>query len=1040
MQQQRVILFLGAGASMEAGAPSGNAIRAAIAKHFFKSEMDGYDLMSVAEMAIQAHGGSVVFDYLRTLLAHYEPSDAHKLLPTFRWRTIATTNYDLLLERAYAATNSRLQNLVTFVRDTEPVEQRMQAVTAPVEYLKLHGCLEQFHDPALPPVLSHEHYDRYMNGRSRLFARLEDRARESPIVFCGYRMADGHIRKLVHRFVGLGNRPRYYLVVPNLPEHEIAYWGSMNVSVINARFGEFMKALDHAFAPPLRSLSVTTEVKELPIRHLYRVQSSETPQLRSALERDFTFLHQDLPHSSQDPKKFYEGFDTGWGAIIQRLDAERRLTGDLVFKAVTDEAPSSTDARLFVLRGPGGAGKTIALKRAAWDSATVFDALTLWLEPGGKLAGERLIELYELTGRRIFLFVDRIALYADQIVTALNLAKTHKVPLTIVGAERDSEWNIYCAPLKPFAPTELRIANLSTSEIERLIDLLERHKSLGLLADMTRAEQVQAFQQRAERQLLVALHEATQGKRFEEIVFEEYQRIVPGQAQRLYLDIATMNQFAVPVRAGTISRISGIRFEDYERDFFAPLENVVMTLRDPYTGDYQYRARHSRVAQFVFRSACSTDEEKVTQLTRIINGLDPGYSTDNQVLQDIVRGRKLSEDLSDVDAGRAIYRAAVTALPQQAHILQHWAIFEMHHRRGSLVEAENLARRARELSPKSSSIIHTQVEVARRRAHGEQNPALKAQYRQQARERLDEMGSPKNSIVTTSRCKLLIDEIETLSESLNDASKEHDVAYFATQVKLAEDQLARSRQIVPESPELQQVEARFHEVLDQPDRALHALERAFALGAKGSGVAIRLANAYASRGRTEKAGQIFTSALERLPDDKQLHFEVSKLLLSTGGDRNLIKGHLARSYSKGDHNFESRHLHAQFLFLMGSASDAADLFVDIDKHAPEEWRSSIPRQDSLVSKMLGRYSGIVCKQELNYLFVKSTAYPKDIYGRHDQASPDDWPSLTFGSEMNFHIRFTRSGPVAIDMKPGRVAAMTAVPQLADPARTATTSA
>lgn len=1021
MQQQRVIMFLGAGASMEAGAPSGDALRASLAKQFFGTEMDGYDLMSVAEMALQAHGNGVVFEYLRTLLASYEPSDAHRLLPTFRWRTIASTNYDLLVERAYAATPNRVQNLVTFVRDTEPVEERMQAATRGVEFLKLHGCLEQLHDPALPPILSHEHYDRYASGRTRLFGRLEDRARESPIVFCGYRMADGHIRKLVHRFVGLGNRPRYYLVVPNLSEPEVAYWSSMNVTVIDARFGEFMEALDRAVDPLFRSLAVAADVKELPIRKLYRVNSFETPQLKATLERDFTFLHQDLPHPPQDARKFYEGFDTGWGAIVQRLDVERRLTGDLVLKAVTDEKPDSADLRFFLLRGPGGAGKTIALKRAAWDAATVCGALVLWLEPGGALIGERLVELHELTGRRIFLFVDRVALHADRVAAVLRLAKSRKMPLTVIAAERDTDWNVYADALKPFAPTELRVANLSTGEIERLLDLLTRHQSLGLLATMTRAEQVHAFQQRAERQLLVALHEATQGKRFEEIVFEEYQRIVPGQAQRLYLDIATMNQFAVPVRAGTISRISGIRFEDYERDFFDPLQNVVMTLRDPYTGDFQYRARHSRVAQFVFRGACPTDEEKVAQLTRIINGLDPGYSTDSQVLQDIVRGRKLSEDLSSVEAGRALYRAAVAAVPENAHILQHWAIFEMHHKHGSLAEAEDLARRARELSPKSGSIIHTQAEVARHRANAERSIALKEQFRRQARERLDEMSSSKDPLTATSRCKLIIDEIETLGESLTEDSKEHDVAYFATQVKSAEDQLARARQIAPESPDVEQVEARLHDVLERPEKALRALERAFALGAKGSGVAIRLANAYVARGNTEKAERVYTAALERLPDDKQLHLEMSKLLLAVGGDRNLIGGHLARSYSKGDHNFESRHLHAQFLFLIGSAAEAAEIFSDVDKRTPADWRSSIPRRDSPISALLGRYSGTVRKQELNYLFVRSSAYPKDIYGRQDQATPDDWSNLTVGSEMNFLIRFTRSGPVATDMKPGRVA-------------------
>jgi NAD-dependent SIR2 family protein deacetylase len=98
MKSQRVILFLGAGASMEAGAPSGDQLRERLARKFFGADMKGYDLMSVAEMAISAHGNASVFEFIRLELDRLEPSDAHKLLPTFRWRTIATTNYDLLIE------------------------------------------------------------------------------------------------------------------------------------------------------------------------------------------------------------------------------------------------------------------------------------------------------------------------------------------------------------------------------------------------------------------------------------------------------------------------------------------------------------------------------------------------------------------------------------------------------------------------------------------------------------------------------------------------------------------------------------------------------------------------------------------------------------------------------------------------------------------------------------------------------------------------------------------------------------------------------
>jgi len=124
-----------------------------------------------------------------------------------------------------------------------------------------------------------------------------------------------------------------------------------------------------------------------------------------------------------------------------------------------------------------------------------------------------------------------------------------------------------------------------------LLDLLQKHNALGFLSEKSREDRVKAFTERAERVLLVALHEATLGKAFQTLVLEEYKGIFPDQARRLYLDICTMHQFGIPIRAGTVSRISGIRFTDFQSEFLGPLERIVLTCRDAYTGDMQYKAR-----------------------------------------------------------------------------------------------------------------------------------------------------------------------------------------------------------------------------------------------------------------------------------------------------------------------------------------------------------------------------------------------------------------------------------------------------------------
>ena len=206
VKNKRAILFLGAGASKEAKnaanqtPPDADQLRDILADRFFGRPMKNRDVMAVAEMAIASSGGAgLVFDVVRQAFDSFQPSQAHKLISAFNWRMIATTNYDLLVERAYSTAPERIQILVRFVKDDEPIEEKLQSVVYPVPYLKLHGCLEHIYDFDIPLILSREQYANYLNNRTRLFGRLRDLAREFALIFVGYRLDDPHIRDLIYK-------------------------------------------------------------------------------------------------------------------------------------------------------------------------------------------------------------------------------------------------------------------------------------------------------------------------------------------------------------------------------------------------------------------------------------------------------------------------------------------------------------------------------------------------------------------------------------------------------------------------------------------------------------------------------------------------------------------------------------------------------------------------------------------------------------------------------------------------------------------------
>ena len=106
---------------------------------------------------------------------------------------------------------------------------------------------------------------------------------------------------------------------------------------------------------------------------------------------------------------------------------------------------------------------------------------------------------------------------------------------------RTNEWNIWGDDLLPKVDKEYELRNLSGFEITALLSKLETHGCLGEMKSKTKEERFNYFNLTADRQLLVALHEATSGVPFEVTLLDEYSKIVPREAQVLYLDICSLN-------------------------------------------------------------------------------------------------------------------------------------------------------------------------------------------------------------------------------------------------------------------------------------------------------------------------------------------------------------------------------------------------------------------------------------------------------------------------------------------------------------------
>jgi tetratricopeptide (TPR) repeat protein len=1022
VQEQRAILFLGAGASRDSVHPQkqpmplGNKLRDLICDQYFRGDLKDRALTAIAAMAASEVGLIQLQKFVRDLFLAYNPAEFHMLVPTFRWRAIATTNFDLVIERAYETNRGAVQKLVKSVKDGDLFDTRLNEVSDPVGFFKLHGCIDHYTDASIPLILGQEQYASYAANRSRFYARLRDLGQENPIIFCGYSISDPHIQQLLFDLTDKKiSRPTFYQVSPNLTDVEVRYWQGNQVTCVSATFADFLRTLDKKISTTARRLRRGISEDKTSLQTHYVVQNAaESDALRYYLANDAIHVHSGLVPQRQDSKEFYKGYDTGFGCVVQNLDIARAATDSILVDAVLLAEDQRRHGELFLIKGPGGNGKTVALKRIAWEAATAYEQIAIYVETAAGLRFDILDEIHQLTGKRIFLFVDRLALVRDELAKLLKTCRARKFPLTVVGTERENEWHIYCEVLEPYARQEFPITYLSKDEVVELLAALKKHDALGLLSEKKEDERVDEFMKHAERQLLVALHETTLGLPFEKIVLDEYNRIKPREAQTLYLDIVALHQFGAPVRAGLVSRASGVTFSEFGEKFLKPLADVVLVDEGHQLGDIFYRSRHQHVAELVFNQVVPSDGEKYDLLAKLLQAINIDYASDHETFARLIRGRSVANMFPDVKLGRLLYDAAETAAKNEWFVTHQRAVFELQHPNGSLIEAERATERASAINPNSRSIRHTQAEIARRQALETSDPLRKQSYRRLARERLMGGAEKLSEYDVVTRVKVAIDELRELVAKVTNTTA---AATLIAATREAETAIERGRAEYPQSAEILAAESSLRDVLNQAPKALTALEAAFKLNPRQDWLASRLAKRYLDSGQPDKAVQTMELCLKQNPDSKLAHLQIAHILRAIGKQQETIIDHFRKSFTPGDSNFEGQFWYARELFLARRQPDAEKVFENLNERAPGRFRNDAAAELSNRDGSFISFQGLMIRKEEGYGFVRPLDFATDLFASRGESARHEWAKLSQGSKVLLYIAFNRRGPRAIKLTP-----------------------
>ncbi|MPZ75812.1 MAG: hypothetical protein GEU77_04755 [Deltaproteobacteria bacterium] len=287
----RVVPFLGAGASLcgrpprtvfEPGKylPSGAELTEYLSDSYPAGEPR--DLLRVAQFVYVMEGSGPLYERLHTVFdADYPVTALHGLLASIPAMLqskhypnphllVMTTNYDDLLERAFAAVGEPC-DVVWYVADGDSrgkfrhrtPDGEIRVIDKPNEYsalslkersviLKIHGAVNRVNSEEDSYVIAEDHYIDYLTRTDiagLIPVTLAAKVKKSHFLFMGYSLADWNMRVILQRIWGGQQLTYKSWAIQNDPrELDIEFWRKRGVDILDVELNSYVAALQARLA------------------------------------------------------------------------------------------------------------------------------------------------------------------------------------------------------------------------------------------------------------------------------------------------------------------------------------------------------------------------------------------------------------------------------------------------------------------------------------------------------------------------------------------------------------------------------------------------------------------------------------------------------------------------------------------------------------------------------------------------------------------------------------------------------------------------
>ncbi len=712
------VLFLGAGAAREAGAPVGNELATLLADRFEKHDISTHNLREFVDVLETTSGvdRQEIDKAIVETLQKTSPSNAHLFLPGFVWQAIFTTNYDRLIEIAYDIYRTSrgeppLQrcNVVNGLQDQVRLDNRSS-----VNLYKLHGCISSI-GQGNPLVLSSRDYRNTRKKRQRMLRTLKMLAVEHSILFIGYSFADQYLSELlddIQQESPYHHHRTMFLVIPELTASYEEYFQSRNFKHLSGTFGQFCESLSELVETEARKKALTSRISS--VQTVGDRSASIPTSLRVSLDSQLEIFR---PEGSfnRNPKRFLSGFPPSLDDLKSRNDVTRDQQFELtesVRKALRTEAYLRP---IVMVLGAGGAGKSTLAARVAYDIADQRLAISCRLKNPEQWNIDEIVNFADRIQAPVLFVFDGIEVRSwlratKDLRQALTVAR---VNATLLLSCQKAVWNECKAKM---GSQDIEVFDLQDrlSEIEAasLIEKLTEAKLLTTDAKI-RQREVSNIVNECDGHLVAALLQIVQSGKFKAIVLGEYGNL-SHRAQKAYQFVALLHQHRISIPDYLLNSVSTNNWDIFvDQVIREESELVIIQDLDATSGRLRFRSRHPLIARTIIDATVPKFEDRVRMYRRIFAEL-AASAEDRSFVLTLLTTESVRREIREEQYLEEFFDRALDLFPDDRALILQFGRHE--NNAGNYERAREILEWGKSINPRDSHILHQLGVCAQRRA------------------------------------------------------------------------------------------------------------------------------------------------------------------------------------------------------------------------------------------------------------------------------------------------------------------------------------